>query len=210
MPGVDAVHVSVAPVAVMFDAVGLPGALGGVAAGPGGAPQTWRVPSPNSTPVMVTTLPGPAATLKAQYKNNDSAPTDNQIKPGLTLVNGGTTSVSLSTVTIRYYFTAEAGSTAYNTWCDHAQIGCANLTLRVVPLATPVAGADRYLEVGFTSGSVAAGASIGEIQCRFNKSDWSAFSETNDYSYGTNTAFADSTKVTVHVGGQLVWGTPPA
>jgi len=120
--------------------------------------------------------------------------------------------VALSTVTIRYYFTGEAGATTYNTWCDHAAIGCANLTQQIVTLATPVAGAEEYLEVGFTTaaGSLAPGANIGEVQSRFNKTDWSAFSETNDYSYATNTAFADSTRVTVFVGGQLVWGTPPS
>jgi endoglucanase len=169
------------------------------------SPSASVSPSPSQSPSQ---SPQPGS-LRARYKNNDSAPTDGQIKPGLTLVNGGTSAVSLSTVTIRYYFTAEAGPTTYNTHCDYAQVGCANVTTRVVTLGTPVAGADRYLEVGFTSGTLAAGATLGEVQSRFNKSDWSAFSETNDYSYATNTAFADSTRVTVHIGGQVVWGSQP-
>jgi len=175
------------------------------------ARDTAGVASANSDTVPVTTPAPPAATLKAQHKNNDSSPTDNQIKPGLSLVNGGTSAVALSTVTIRYYFTGEAGATSYSTWCDHASIGCGNVTHRVVALATPVTGADRYLEIGFApaAGNLAAGANIGEIQARFNKTDWSAFNEVNDYSYGTNTAFADATRVTVFVSGALVWGTPP-
>jgi chitodextrinase len=175
------------------------------------ARDTAGVASPASPTVMVTTLTAPPATLKAQYKNNDTAPGDSQIKPGLTLVNGGSSAVALSTVTIRYYFTAEAGSTSYNTWCDYAAVGAANVTMRVVALTTPVNGADHYLEIGFSTvaGSVAAGANIGDVQARFNKADWSAFNEANDYSYATNTAYADAPTVTVYVSGQLVWGAEP-
>jgi hypothetical protein len=173
------------------------------------ARDTAGVASANSASVPFTTPPAPPATLRAQYKNNDSGPTDNQIKPGINLINSGTSAVALSTVTIRYYFTGESGATTYTTNCDYAVIGCSNVSSRVVTLATPVAGADRYLEISFTAGSLAAGASLGEIQARFNKTDWSNFNEADDYSRGTNTTFADSTKVTVFVSGQTGLGQRP-
>ena len=82
----------------------------------------------------------------------------------------------------------------------------------MVALTAAKTGADHYLEVGFGSGagSLAAGASTGDIQNRFNKTDWSNFDETNDYSYGTNTSYADATKVTVYVNGTLAHGTEPS
>jgi len=74
-----------------------------------------------------------------------------------------------------------------------------------------VAGADHYLEVGFTSGagSIAAGGSSGEIQNRFNKSDWSNYNENDDWSFGTNVTYADAPHVTLYQNGTLVWGTEP-
>ncbi len=152
--------------------------------------------------------PPPAGAVKVQYKNLDSAASDNQIKPGLQLVNTSTSSVDLSKITARYYFTRDGGSSTVNVWCDWAAMGCANVKWRVVPMSAPKTGADTYVELSFT-GSLAAGRSTGDIQLRVSKSDWSAFSETNDYSRGTNTSFADAGKVPAYFSGSLTWGTEP-
>lgn len=151
---------------------------------------------------------GTAGALKAQYKNNDSSPGDNQIRPGLQLVNTGTTAVDLSEVTLRYWFSGESGTASYGTSCDYAVIGCGSVTHRVAAAGSRP-GADHYLEVGFTGGSLAAGASTGELQLRLNKADWSAFDETDDYSRAANTAFADASKAGVYINGALVSGTAP-
>ena len=125
-------------------------------------------------------------------------------------MNGGTTAVSLSTVKVRYWFTKDAGATTFSTWCDYAFLGCGSVTRTVVAVSPARTNADHYLEVGWTSGTLAAGANSGDLQLRLNKTDWSSFSETNDYSRGTGTSFADSTTVSVYVNGTRVWGTEPA
>jgi cellulose 1,4-beta-cellobiosidase len=167
-----------------------------------------------SAAVTATTQSGGGSgtgAFKVQYKNNDSAPGDNQIKPGLQVVNTGSTALDLSKVTLRYYFTGEAGGSTYSTWVDYAALGSSNITTKVVAMSSPKAGADHYLEIGFTTGagSLAAGKASGDIQTRLNKTDWSNFNEADDYSRGTNTAYADTTKMTVYVNGTLVNGTEP-
>ncbi|MFE5096435.1 glycoside hydrolase family 6 protein [Streptomyces sp. NPDC056638] len=147
--------------------------------------------------------------LKVQYKNTDSSATDNQIRMGLQLVNTGSTAVDLSTVKVRYWFTPEAGASTFSTACDYAVIGCSHVNSGVSSSGSSAAGASHYLEVGFGSGSLAAGASTGEIQLRLNKTDWSNFDEADDYSRGTNTAYADASKIAVYAGGTLSWGTAP-
>ncbi|GAA1601190.1 glycoside hydrolase family 9 protein [Catellatospora bangladeshensis] len=161
-------------------------------------------------PITATTLPAPTGgALTVRYKNNDSAPADNSIRFGLQVVNSSTSSVGLTTVTARYYLNRD-GASGVSVYCDWAQLGCANVRTTVVNLSSPVTGADTYVEVTFTGGTLAAGASTGEIQLRLHKSDWSAFNELNDYSRGTNTAFADAPAIPGYVGGVLSWGTPPA
>ncbi|MEU4089642.1 glycoside hydrolase family 6 protein [Streptomyces aureus] len=165
-----------------------------------------------STAVSATTKAssggGGSTGLKVQYKNNDSSTTDNQVKPGLKLVNGGTAAADLSKVTIRYWFTGDS-SAGYQTFCDWAQLGCSTVKTSVGAVSPSRTGADHYLEVGFNSGSLAAGADSGDLQLRMAKSDWSNFNEADDYSRGTGTSYADAAKVTVYVSGTLVWGTEP-
>ncbi|MET7981753.1 glycoside hydrolase family 6 protein [Streptomyces sp. NPDC005281] len=168
--------------------------------------------SAQSTAVSATTKAsggGGTSGLKAQYKNNDSSAGDNQVKPGLQLVNSGSTAVDLSKVTVRYWFTGESSSAGYQTFCDWAQLGCSTVKLSTGALSAARTGADHYLEVGFSAGSLAPGAASGDLQLRMAKSDWSNFDESDDYSRGTNTSYADSVKVTVYVAGALVWGTEP-
>ncbi|MFC8230369.1 endo-1,4-beta-xylanase [Streptomyces sp. NPDC057287] len=152
---------------------------------------------------------GDPGVLKAQYRNNDSSAGDNQIKPGLQLVNTGGTTISLPDVKVRYWFTSGSGASTYSTWCDWSQLGCSRVTHRVTAPGNPKTGADHYLEVGFSGGSLAPGASTGEIQLRLNKTDWSNFDESDDYSHDTVAPYADAPKVTVYLDGEPAWGIEP-
>jgi endoglucanase len=167
---------------------------------------------PTSTPTRTPTQSG-TSSLKIQYRAADTNAGDNQIKPHFNILNTGTTSVALSELKIRYWFTRE-GSASQNFWCDWSAIAgsCSNLTGGFIQLSPARTGADFYLEVGFSAaaGSISAGGQSGEIQTRLSKSDWSNYTETGDYSFDpTKTSFADWTHVTLYRNGVLVWGTEP-
>jgi hypothetical protein len=145
--------------------------------------------------------------VKVQYRAGDTDIANNQIKPQFNLVNTGTTAVDLSELTIRYWF-ADAGPTPLMFWCDYAQIGCGIVRGAFETSDRP--GGDHYLEVSFMSGTLAGGASTGEIQARFNHEDWALFAEGDDYSFDpTKTSFADWHKVTLYQRGALIWGLEP-
>jgi hypothetical protein len=147
-----------------------------------------------------------------QYKAGDTLATNNEIKPFLQLLNTSPASVPLAELKARYWYTWEGTTQGQAYFCDYAFKGCANITASFIRLSPARPGADSYLELGFTSGagSLAAGASSGEIQSRFAKSDWSNYNETGDYSFDqTRTAYADWGKVTLYRSGTLAWGVEP-
>ncbi|MGW4890795.1 cellulose binding domain-containing protein [Kitasatospora sp. NPDC004240] len=150
--------------------------------------------------------------LAVQYRTSAGGATADQTEPWLKLRNTGTTTVQLSQVKLRYYFKADSPTASYRFACSWAVKGCSVITGTFGTLANPTATADRYLEIGFTSaaGSLAPGADTGDMQLRFYQSTWQTLNQSDDYSFGgTQTGYADWTKVTAQIAGATVWGTAP-
>jgi len=167
--------------------------------------------SPNSA-VVSATPKAPTSGLRVQYRNGDAAAADNQIKPFFQVVNTGAKTESLAGVKIRYWFTNDNNS-ALQATCDWCQIGSANLAFSTGTLVPAVATADRYLDVVFasTAGTLAPGASTGEMQTRLNHADWTNFNEVGDYSYdATRVSYGANDKICLYgASGELVAGVEP-
>ncbi|MET8684631.1 cellulose binding domain-containing protein [Streptomyces sp. NPDC004732] len=151
-----------------------------------------------------------AGDLTVQY--HAGATGSDQAEPWLKVKNTGGSSVALSGVKLRYYFKSDAGSPSYRFACSWAVKGCGNVTGTFGTLAHPTATADRYLEIGFTSGagSLAAGADTGDLQLRFHRADWQPLTQSDDYSFGADrSTYANWPKVTAQLEGSTVWGTAP-
>ena len=152
-----------------------------------------------------------ASGLVLEYADATTAASSNTPRPHFEIVNNTSASVPLSALTIRYWYT-EDGTQTQQFACDYAQVNCSNVTGSFVSLTNPTSTADTYLQVGFTSaaGSLAINGNSGEIQARFNKSDWSNYNQANDYSWSaTQTSYASWSLATLYLNGQLVWGTEP-
>jgi hypothetical protein len=148
------------------------------------------------TRLRVEYMPGPG-----------DAPKDQQLRPHFRLVNTGSTDIPLSNVVVRYYFTGNAGT--YNTFFDYVAMG-PGVSGSVLALS-PRAGANRYLELHFSSslGTLVAGADTGRIETRVSRSDFATLDETDDYSYKPSSTFAAQMKIVTLVAGAAIWGTPP-
>ena len=164
-----------------------------------------------ATPSLTATSSSATLQLFSQTGNPDTTTTVNQIMPQLKLSNTGHSNIKLSDVTIRYWYTNPGGQ-AQQYWCDYAPIGCKNVSGQFGTVKPPRTKADSYLEVSFASGApdLAPNTDTGEIKLRFNRTDWSNYDESQDYSYpGPATSYTLATHITVYYKGNLVWGTEP-
>ncbi|ALA44829.1 cellulose 1,4-beta-cellobiosidase [Paenibacillus peoriae] len=170
--------------------------------------------SPDSAEVSAkpTAAPIPATgDVIAQYRVGDTNPGDNQIRPLFRVVNKGKEAVDLKNVKLRYYYTVD-GDKSQEFHCDYAQLGSSNVQGRFVKLDKAVTGADYYLEISFGAGagSLAAGENTGDIQIRMNKTDWSNYNESDDFSYDpTKTSYTDWGKAPLYINDKRVWGLEP-
>jgi hypothetical protein len=153
-----------------------------------------------------------ALTMQDRSHDNDSP--DTSLYADYELFNTGTTTVPLSSVTFRYWFVNSNPGDPLVLSCDYAAVNCANVTSTFVKLATPVAEADTYVQLGFTAaaGSLSPGQQTGEIQTRVHNVDYAEQFGANDYSFISDESFVykNTMTVTVYINGVLVWGVEPS
>jgi hypothetical protein len=150
-------------------------------------------------------------TLSVEYVCGNTNASTQQIQPYFKIANTGSSAVALSTLKVRYFFTAD-GSTTQVWACDFASVSCGNVAGTFYPWTGGGPGADHYLEVTFSSvaGSVSPGSDSGVIQVHFHDTNSTNFTQTNDYSFDpSKTSFTNWTHMTLYQNGTLVWGTEP-
>lgn len=147
--------------------------------------------------------------LQLGYQNGNPSAQSNQIQPALQLTNSGSSPIALTDVTLRYWYTADS-SQAQEVACDYVTVGCQNVQSKLVKMDTLRKGADTYLEISFTGGTLAAGANL-EIKLRIHKSDWSNYNQSTDYSFAAGTgSYSPNQQIGVYYKGRLISGREPA
>ncbi|MBO3745244.1 hydrolase [Streptosporangiaceae bacterium NEAU-GS5] len=156
--------------------------------------------------LAVVTGTASAASLRLKYKTSATGGTADQVEPWFNLYNDSGSAVALSGVKIRYYFTADNAAQQYRFACSWAVVSCSTIT----GTFGNITDTSRYLEVGYTSGTLASGGSTSDMQLRFYRADWQTINQSDDYSFNPAlTTYTDWSKVAVFLNGALVWGAPP-
>ena len=96
-----------------------------------------------------------------------------------------------------------------NYTCDWAAAGSGNIISSFTNISK--VNADCYLEIGFssTAGVLSVGADT-EVKGRIWKTDWSNFTQTNDYSFNASaTNYTDWINISGYIADSMKWGTEP-
>lgn len=119
----------------------------------------------------------------------------------------------LSKLSIRYYFTNEDMSVGTNCWVDTAaiQYTCApwyvsltgNVTGTVKTMEQATSAANQYVELTFNNAGTLNSTGTLQVDTRVANNNWSAFDQTNDYSY------EETNNVAVFYDGELISGSIP-
>ncbi|MDQ1912819.1 glycoside hydrolase family 44 protein [Paenibacillus sp. GD4] len=161
-----------------------------------------------SSEVKAKTAPAVSkGSLQVNIKTGTNASTQ-QPSPGIEIYNISKNAIELKDVKARYYFTIDGEkplSLGFWTTAVKDQV-----TTAFVKMPIPSANADHYLEIGFkeNAGTLQPGSKVG-VYTWLNKSDWSSFKQTDDYSFNGSSESVANEKATGYRLGQLDWGKEP-
>ncbi len=171
-------------------------------------PMDERGAGQTTGPTATVTISVKQGALTLDYQNGSQSTSANQIQPALKLTNAGSSLISLTDVTIRYWYTIDTPQ-QQEFVCDYVTIGCQNTQGKILKMAPARPEADTYLEISFTGGALAANAST-EIKVRVHKSDWSNYDQGNDYSFVPGASnYSPARRIGLYYKGTLISGSMP-
>jgi hypothetical protein len=139
--------------------------------------------------------------------------TTNSPHPFIQVVNTGSGPLNLNNVEVRYWFNCDCTTQGLQVWVDWAGLLPAGTSVTGDIVATVVpsnlGGQTDYVSYKFTGNLVLQPGQKIQIQSRFNKSDWSNMTQSNDWSFAPYTTYTNAPQVTGYEGGALVWGEQP-
>ncbi|MCE3201765.1 HYR domain-containing protein [Paenibacillus sonchi] len=177
---------------------------------------TWTATDANgnvSTAVQYVTV---TQVFKVQSYNGNRNSVTSKISPRISFENTSGSTIQLSNIKIRYYYTID-GEKMQGFYSDYSRVSGSSsrnilsYTEGSFQKTATRNGSDYYLEISFSSGagSLKPGEKV-QIQCTFWKSNFSAYTQTNDYSFNTwATDYTDTNKITVYSSGKLIAGMEP-
>ena len=109
------------------------------------ARQLRRVKPATPTPTPGPATPTPTSgTIKVQFYNSTTIATNNTIYTDFQLVNTISVAITLSNVTMRYYFLIQSSSATLTFVCDYATVGTSNVIGTFVAMSPASSAADTY------------------------------------------------------------------
>lgn len=175
---------------------------------------TPTTPVPTSTPVTPTVTPN--VSLRIMLKSADINNKSNSPHPQFQVVNTGTSTLNLNNIEVRYWLNCDCASTGSASllsaidWAGKMPQGTSLGSNVQITAVTAARGSQTgYLRIRFSGNITLQPNEFVEVQTRFNKSDWSAMTQSNDWSYSNSQSWLAYDRVTGYSSGALIWGQEP-
>ena len=152
----------------------------------------------------------PHQSLQVLYKSTSLNQHTTSLQHNIRLVNTGVLPIDLSSVVLRYWYTAESTSAqvAEIYWSN---IGQSNVTTTFVPLDSAMPKADRYLEIGFTEQAGILGPQTEiELHLGIHAQNWEMYDQSNDHSFHSDAKnYVENLNYTGYINDFIAWGDEP-
>jgi endoglucanase len=150
--------------------------------------------------------------LTVRGRSTSTTAQTNNIGFILQVLNDGPTPVNLRELELRYWFRPgsldPAARISQQVDIDYAAVGSNNVKAQIGP-ADQRGLATLRLQFADAAGSIKPYTSSGDVAVRLHKSDWSAYDQSDNFSFRSNTSLADWDHVGLYRSGELVWGSEP-